>query len=93
MVKAIASFPIPSIKELIDNPGDVGNDAEIVAAILGVMAPLQLFPGVLEAEAAVAAFAFLCNATKGLGIKGAADPIHDAQTTRTFNPGDPAARL
>jgi hypothetical protein len=24
---------------------------------------------------------------------GDPDPIHDAQTTRTFNPGDPAARL
>ena len=26
-------------------------------------------------------------------IKGDPDPIHDAQTTRPFNPGDPAARL
>jgi hypothetical protein len=36
---------------------------------------------------------FLIQGFLSGAIKGDPDPIHDAQTTRNFNPGDTAARL
>ena len=65
---------------------EIGLDALAAAAVID--------PALAPDIALIGAIApFLIQGIASGVIKGDTDPIHDAQTTREFNPGDPAARL
>lgn len=69
------------------------NDVEVLsedALSVASLADPALAP-VLSVAASLIPVAFPLIASGG--IKGDPNPIADAQTTRNFNPGDPAARL
>jgi hypothetical protein len=63
----------------------VGEDALKLAALDPALAP--------AAAVAAALLPFVIEGYASGLIRGDPDPIRDAQTTRNFNPGDPAARL
>lgn len=70
---------------------NVADDAIVAEDILAILAPF--FPEVGALEDIIALLSALLPVAAALKIQGDPNPIEDAQTTRAFNPGDPAARL
>lgn len=70
---------------------NASDDAVVAEDILAILTPF--FPEAGAVEDIIALFSALLPVIQQGGIKGDPNPIQDAQTTRNFNPGDPAASL
>jgi hypothetical protein len=93
-LKGVPAF-VAAVKHLVEGTATMADDELIGKDVLAVAAAIASTNP--EAAAAVGLAAILAPLIiEGIAsgvIKGDPDPIHDAQTTRNYNPGDPAARL
>lgn len=69
---------------------NTADDAVLAEDILGILSPF--FPEAGALEDIIVLLSALLPLASGF-VKGDPNPIQDAQTTRNFQPGDPAARL
>lgn len=73
--------------------GNIQDDAAVAEDVLAILTPI--FPEAGVIAEIIALLVALYPIAKALGVEVHPDtnPMQDAQTTRNFNPGDPAARL
>lgn len=73
--------------------GNIQDDATVAEDILALLTPIFPEAAVLAEIIELLVALYPIAKALGLSVKPAENPIQDAQTSRNFQPGDPAARL